>query len=139
MPGRSVPRLLIVISFILFLSSCQLFPRFECNPDESYARKADLPPTAADVQERCSGLHYEVTFKMAAEDLAAFQMNSPIQAWRVDNSSDIFAEPPFAEQAARASQYLYGEFSNGIDLINVLIDMSDGRVYTVYYDADYVD
>jgi len=139
MLNRSVPRLMIAVSLVLLLSSCGLLSRLECNPDESYARPADLPPTAADIHEDCSSLHYEVTFTMAAEDLGTFQASTPIREWRVDNTSEIYAEPPFAEQVARASQYLYGEYSDGIDLINILIDMSDAQIYTVYYDADFVD
>lgn len=133
-----VVRLLVAILFSLLAAGCELLEQ-GCDPDKSYTYQPDLPPSAEVTFLRCDYVTYRLVFRMAAEDLAAFQAAVPVEEWHTQRTSRMFADPPYAREAARANRYLYGEYIDGVDLITVLIDMSDSQTYTVHYDASNVD
>lgn len=131
--------LLPLVILTLLLSACELFPANPCDPENTQASIPTLPPSAGEINTSCNFLSYNVSFTMTAADLATWQNSLPITEWRTDNVSEIMRDPPFAEEAARASSYLFGEFINGIDLILVFIDQTDSSRYRVSYRASYVD
>ncbi len=133
-----VVRLFVAILFSLLVAGCELLEQ-GCDPDKSYTYQPDLPPSAEVTSLRCDYVTYRLVFRLAAEDLAAFQAAVPVEEWHTQRVSRIFADPPHASEAARASRYLYGEHSDGVYLITVLIDMSDDQTYIVYYDSDNID
>lgn len=128
-------------AFVLMAAACNNFAPFwetvECTPDW-YGMTITPPPSANVLEERCRSAFnpdYYLVFTMAPSDLEAFQADVPVTNW----SGDASVMLDFQAEAARATSFLAGSFGNGAISVDALIDMSDPSLYTVYYEAVFVD
>jgi hypothetical protein len=112
-----------------------------CDENTLRSLRLPLPPSAANVQEMCSpgvapgNAQYKATFTMSPDDLATFQEVTEIVDWSPDASGAV----TWANEAAGASSLLFGTYSDGIFLREVLIDTSNPQPYNVYLFNAYVD
>ena len=110
-----------------------------CEDNPAFAWRVTLPPSAANVEERCAmnivNPSYSVTFTMSPDDLEPFQQSILISEWRMD----VSAAGVFENEAAQMESLLVGTYGDGAVMLEVLIDTSDPQQYRVYYDATYVD
>jgi len=126
---------------VLLVAACGSFAPFwetvECTPDW-FGMTITPPPSADILEERCRSAFnpdYTLVFTMSPSDLGAFQAATPVTNWSTDASMLL----DFQDEAARATTLLAGTFGNGAIAVDALIDMSDPNLYTVYYEAVFVD
>jgi hypothetical protein len=127
---------------LLSMTACSIFDfrgDTDCQNNPAAAWAVSLPPSASNVEERCSmnivNPSYTVFFTMSPNDLETFQQSTPIASW----SGDVSVASTFGDQAAQMESLLVGSYGDGAVLLEVLIDTSDPQQYRVYCDATFVD
>ena len=109
-----------------------------CTPD-MLAMLQTTPPLSANITyENCSmsfNPTYDLRMTIAPDDLFAFQQSTNITNW----STDPAAVTRFEDEAANMQSLIFGTFSNGTILQDVLIDTSNPELYIVIYSASFVD
>lgn len=107
--------------------------------------KIDLLSTAKILKEQCSaGFNptYKAEFAIAPQDLEILQGQAPltkIDRWRSDTSSQIFTDSDLQKKGKQMQSLLYADYSDGINLMQILIDTSNAQQYTVYFSNSNVD
>lgn len=107
--------------------------------------RIDLPSTTKNLQEQCfSGFNptYKAEFAIAPQDLEILQRQAPltkIDRWRSDTSSQIFTDSDLQKKGKQMQSLLYADYSDGIYLMQILIDTSNAEQYTVYFSNSNVD
>lgn len=127
----------LLVGLITACGGLGLWDTVECT-DDFYGLTITMPPSADIAQERCRTAFnpdYRVVFTIDTADLTALQSALPITEWRDDTDGLLH----FEAEAARASERRVGEFINGAIAVEVVIDMSDSTLYTVYYQATFID
>lgn len=133
---------LLVVSILLvcLVTACGglgLWQTVECT-DGFFGLTFTLPPSAVIQQERCRTAFnpdYRVVFTIDPADLMTLQDAMPITEWRTVTDGLLH----FENEAARATERLVGKFINGAISVEAVIDKSDSSLYTVYYQATFVD
>lgn len=153
--------IIVIVVFLVLVTGYFAYTLFQLaqlsgnTPCETFTAEflmVALPPNAIKLDESCQESFnptYEVTFVMPSDELALFQQQNPvsgIEEWWSDTSNSFLSEESWQEmrealqkEGAQLQTLQYGEFGNGIILLNVLIDVSDDQQYFVRYSASYVD
>lgn len=107
--------------------------------------RINLPSTTKNLKERCwTGFNptYEAEFAIAPQDLEILQGQAPltkIDRWRSDTSSQIFTDSDLQKKGKQMQSLLYADYSDGVYLMQILIDTSNAQQYTVYFSNSNVD
>jgi hypothetical protein len=127
----------LLVGLVTACAGLGLWQTVEC-ADDFFGLTFTLPPSASIQQERCRTAFnpdYRVVFTIDPAELSALQAAVPITEWRTDADGLLH----FEMEAQRATERLVGVFGNGAISVEVVIDMGDSSLYTVYYQATFVD
>lgn len=139
--------MLIVVSAML-ISGCEVLfgstfdPGCDASLDDIVASlQPELPASATALEESCTegfapgNATVRVTFTMTPEELEAFMQGTPITEWQETVPADYtYNGAPFSPASA-----IYGDYGDGAIYTEILIDISDPALYTVYYSNSFVD
>ncbi len=101
----------------------------------------DLPASATVVEQSCvpgfapGNATLRVKFTIAPDDLSRFIESTPIMIW-VDAVPEDYR---YDGASVDTEELMYGEYGDGAIRMDVLIDMSDPALYTVYYTNSFID
>jgi hypothetical protein len=131
---------LLTLFIILNLTACGSFLSEErdCSDDLFDGMRVTAPNSAEFLEERCDFFinpTYRAHFTIDPADLEALQDSTPITVW----VNDATAASIFEEEAANLDSLIVGTHGDGAYATEVLVDITNPDLYTVYYYRAFID
>lgn len=123
----------------MVLGGCVDSLEISCDKFDYQVKITHWPRNTRILQEQCITdpiPTYQAKFTLLPKELPTFQTQPPLNQivlWRSDTSSLIASSSDFHKAGRKMRSLLYADYSDGIYLLEVLIDTSNHQQYVVYF------